>query len=124
MRKKVKKELKKHLSGLTLLFAILFLAAGVAGGFIGYKLLNKEGNTKIELSGEELVVINLGEEYKEEGFTFVIDDVDYSNDVNVNGNVDTDKEGTYIISYTLSKDDHEITLVRVVKVLGGGANGN
>ena len=81
MKKNVKKIIKKHLTGVTLFFGILFLVIGIALGFIVFKALNKEGNTKIELNGETIVTLNVGDYYEELGVTYVIDDKDYSSEV-------------------------------------------
>lgn len=124
MKKKVEKVVKKHLSKVAMFFVLLFLVVGVVLGFLGYNMLNGEGNTTIELKGEEVVVVSIGTTYKEEGFTFVIDDVDYSKEVIISGKVNTNEEGVYVITYSLSNDIHNISLTRVVKVVGGVANGN
>lgn len=124
VEKQIKKEVKKHLNGVALFLAILFLAIGAVLGFLGYKMLNKNGQTKIELTGEDVVIINLGEKYTEEGYTFIIDDINYNDSVLVEGKVDSYKKGTYLLTYTLKNEQYDIVLTRVVKVLGGGANGN
>ena len=123
MKKKVKKYLKKHLKGTTLIFGIIFLIVGLVAGFLVYNLTNKEGFTKIELNGENVVNLNLGEVYNEEGVTFVIDDVDYNGDVVISNKVDTSVAGTYVITYTLNKDGHNIVLTRVINVVGGVSDG-
>lgn len=123
MEKKVKKILKKHLTGVTLVFGIIFLVIGFAVGFLIYSLTNKEGFTKIELTGENVVNLNLGDNYQEAGFTFVIDDKDYTADVVVDNKLDTSVAGSYVITYKLEKDGHNIILTRVVNVKGGISNG-
>lgn len=124
MKKKVEKVVKKHLSKGAMFFILLFLVVGVVLGFLGYNMLNTKGNTTIELKGEEVVVVSVGTTYKEEGFTFIIDDVDYSKEVIISGKVNTNEEGVYVITYSLSNDIHNISLTRVVKVVGGVVNGN
>lgn len=123
MKKNVKKIIKKHLTGVTLFFGILFLVIGVVLGFIVFKALNKEGNTKIELNGETIVTLNVGDSYEELGVTYVIDDKDYSSEVVISGNVDTTVNGRYLLTYTLDKDEHVIVLTRVVNVIGGVSDG-
>lgn len=123
MKKKVKKILKKHLKGTVLIFAIIFLIIGMISGFLVYSLTNKEGFTKIELNGEHRVDLNVGQIYQEAGFTFVIDDKNYNDDVKVEGNLDINKEGTYVLTYTLDKDGHNIILTRIVNVIGGVSDG-
>ena len=123
VRKKVNKILKKQLTGVSLFFAVLFLIIGIVIGFYLYNINNKEGFSKIELNGNEIVNLKVGDNYNEEGFTMVIDDYDYADKVLVNGSVDTSKEGVYVITYTLNEDGHNIILTRVVNVAGGEADG-
>jgi hypothetical protein len=123
VRKKVDKILKKQLTGVSLFFAVLFLIIGIVIGFYLYNINNKEGFSKIELNGNGIVNLNVGDNYNEEGFTMVIDDYDYADKVLVNGSVDTSKEGVYVITYTLNEDGHNIILTRVVNVMGGEADG-
>lgn len=123
VRKKVNKILKKQLTGVSLFFAVLFLIIGIVIGFYLYNINNKEGFSKIELNGNGIVNLNVGDNYNEEGFTMVIDDYDYADMVLVNGSVDTSKEGVYVITYTLNEDGHNIILTRVVNVVGGEADG-
>ena len=123
VRKKVNKILKKQLTGVSLFFAVLFLIIGIVIGFYLYNINNKEGFSKIELNGNGIVNLKVGDNYNEEGFTMVIDDYDYTRKVLVNGSVDTSKEGVYVITYTLNEDGHNIILTRVVNVVGGEADG-
>ena len=123
VRKKVNKILKKQLTGVSLFFAVLFLIIGIVIGFYLYNINNKEGFSKIELNGNGIVNLKVGDNYNEEGFTMVIDDYDYARKVLVNGSVDTSKEGVYVITYTLNEDGHNIILTRVVNVVGGEADG-
>ena len=123
VRKKVDKILKKQLTGVSLFFAVLFLIIGIVIGFYLYNINNKEGFSKIELNGNGIVNLKVGDNYNEEGFTMVIDDYDYVDMVLVNGSVDTSKEGVYVITYTLNEDGHNIILTRVVNVMGGEADG-
>ena len=123
VRKKVNKILKKQLTGVSLFFAVLFLIIGIVIGFYLYNINNKEGFSKIELNGNGIVNLKVGDNYNEEGFTMVIDDYDYTRKVLVNGSVDTSKEGVYVITYTLNEDGHNIILTRIVNVMGGEADG-
>ena len=123
VRNKVNKILKKQLTGVSLFFAVLFLIIGIVIGFYLYNINNKEGFSKIELNGNGIVNLKVGDNYNEEGFTMVIDDYDYADMVLVNGSVDTSKEGVYVITYTLNEDGHNIILTRVVNVMGGEADG-
>lgn len=123
MNKKVKKVIKKQLTPITAFFGILFLVIGVIAGFFVYKTLNAPGETIIELKGEKVVYIDKGQLYNEDGYQFVIDGVDYNEYVVVTDNINYFEEGTYLITYQLQTDGHEIILTRVVNVLGGVSDG-
>ena len=125
MKKNVEKVLKKHLTGVSLFFALVFLVIGMIGGYVVYEITTVDEvlETKIELTGDEIININLGETYTELGYTFIINGEDYTEDVVVSGTVDTAKAGTYVINYYLENNLYNITLTRVVNVLGGVSNG-
>lgn len=56
----------------------------------------------ITLKGKQEVTINVGDEYKDEGCTAQDNyDGDLTNKVSITGEVDTKKEGTYTITYTV-----------------------
>lgn len=60
----------------------------------------KGGNVKLELIGDEEITISKGSTYTDQGVKAVYDDgSDASSEVKVNNEVDTTKEGTYIVSY-------------------------
>ena len=123
IKKNIKKEIKKHLTGITLFFAVLFLVIGAVLGFVGYSLLNSGSDeTLIELNGDEVINLEVGSKYKELGATFIIDGVDYENDVVIEGTVNTNKEGIYSVTYTLNNDCYQVVLKRIVNV-GGVSNG-
>lgn len=125
MEKEVKKVLKKHITGVSLFFALVFLVVGMIGGYVLYNITAEDevGETKIELLGNEVININLGETYTEPGYTFIINGEDYSESVHKDGVVDSSKVGTYLINYYLKNGNFNITLTRVVNVLGGESNG-
>lgn len=56
----------------------------------------------IKLNGKDKITLGVGEEYKEEGVSSVVDNADGKldiKDVTIKGNVDTSKVGSYEISY-------------------------
>lgn len=53
-----------------------------------------------ELNGNDYIKHNLNEEYHDLGFTLKKGNIDLSNEVVINSNVDPTKEGEYIITYT------------------------
>lgn len=123
MNKKVKNAIKKQLTPITALFGMLFLLIGIIAGYFIYKTLNKSGDTIIELEGENIIYIDKGKFYNEDGYKFIIDGVDYSKDVVVYDDINYLKSGKYLITYELNKDGHKVVLTRIVYVLGGALNG-
>ena len=93
------------------------------GNYMSLELPIDTNNTTIELNGSEVVSVNVGDTYQELGATFIIDGVDYKDDVIVEGSVKTDKAGTYVITYKLENELYNIVLKRIVTV-GGVSNGN
>ena len=80
----------------------------------------------ITLKGKNKVTVSKGEEFKDEGISKIIDDVDGSIDVSstiVKGSVNTNKVGTYTITYT-AKDrlDNSTTVKRTVEVIENLSN--
>lgn len=79
-----------------------------------------EGITFLILKGEMTMFLNVGDVYQEPGF-MVLDSVNVVNSemVQVTGNVDTSKPGTYKITYTLNKDNNnKLVVERTVIVMG------
>lgn len=105
------------------MFGVLFLIVGVIVGIIVYKTLNKPGETKIELDGENIIYIDKGESYNEDGYTFIINGRDYTEDVVVTSDLDKDTIGKYTITYKLEKDGNLVILTRVINVIGGVTDG-
>lgn len=99
-------------------FLIVFLTFIFCfGGVLCYLYFNVK--PEISLKGDKELVLNLGEEYKETGFKSTILDKDVSGDVEVVGNVDVNKVGTYEIKYSISsnllKNDNYV--VRKINVI-------
>lgn len=67
----------------------------------------------ITLKGEQTVTINLNDTYKDAGATATDDkDGDITNKIVITGKVDTKKEGTYIITYTVEDSSKNIAIVK------------
>lgn len=76
--------------------------------------------TYFKLKGDELVVVNLGEnEYKEEGVSAKLFGRDISKKVKITNNINYKKLGTYDIKYRLKINELNIdkTLIRKVKII-------
>lgn len=65
------------------------------------KVVDKEA-PKITLNGNPVVSVIIGKEYKENGASATDNkDGDVSSKIKISGNVDTSKEGTYVITYSV-----------------------
>ena len=74
---------------------------------------------EIHINGSHNIVLEIGEEYNEEGAVAYINDFGKKIDLNVNilGNVNTSKKGHYIISYIVNYDDKEFKKIRIINVV-------
>ena len=72
---------------------------------------------KIKLKGASHVTIKLNQDYKESGAVATVSGIDVSNDINVSGNVNTDKPGKYVVQYTIKKGLFTEKVTRVVEVV-------
>lgn len=67
---------------------------------------DKQGIPKITLKGNKIITINLNENYKEIGYkAFDTKDGDITNKVKIKNNVDSSKEGSYEIIYSVKNSD-------------------
>lgn len=106
----------KNTHGLTLFFVVLFLVLGAVGGYFGYTYLTKTDT--FELVGEKEITISVGETFTDEGFKAVAFGKDVSNKVEIDGQVDTSTEGTYVLTYTVNNLKYKgVKRCRVVNVV-------
>ena len=107
--KKIKKASRKikKLSAGVVAFALLLLAVGVVGGFIGTRYLCK--NDCFEIVGEDEIEWMLNEDYVDKGVKVIAFGKDDSDKVmietdlkrNADGSFYAEEEGTYYIKYTV-----------------------
>ena len=92
----------------------LIICLGI-GGSVFYFYVKPE----VKINGKDKIVLNLGDEYKEEGVEAFILKKDVSDDVVVKGNVDTSKVGTYKIEYLIANKfvKNKSSAVRYVAVV-------
>ena len=106
---------------LTVVLAVLFLLIGAAGGaFVCSRMTSGD---KLELAGERVVYLQVGQVYEEPGYEAVYFGKDAADKVVLSGDtVDTSKEGIYQIVYKvdgLFRDDFQ----RVRAVIVGNPQG-
>lgn len=82
-----------------------------------YKKIHSSKYASFKLNGEKEVTINYNDEYKEEYVTSLINQKENKN-VIINSNLNENKVGTYIISYTLGiSDNYKQRLYRKVNIV-------
>ncbi len=121
MKRKLKKTIKKTPKSILICF-ILFLVLGFLIGYVSILVLSK--NDKFEINGEKTITLNLNQEYKEEGAKAIAFGLDITDKIEIDSNLDTTKEGEYIIIYTVKSSFKykDIKRVRYVNVVNGGEN--
>ncbi len=103
----------------------LFIIGGILLGVIALVLIivlivnnNKNSKYTFELVGPSEINISLNDSYIDIGY--IARDKDNNNIANlvsVDGNVDTTKEGTYKVVFTLTLNNKEVSIERIVNVV-------
>ena len=100
---------------------MLFLVLGITTGYATSLLLTK--NDKFELIGEKNMILNLNETYNEQGASAISFGKNLGDKINIESNVDTSKEGEYVVIYTVKSLKYkDIKRVRYVTVKAGDVN--
>ncbi len=114
--KQIRKVVKK-LDRTTMVILCIFLILGAAVG-VGTSLFVMR-NDVFAINGETEITLNVGDEYVEGGAKAIAFGKDISEMVNIDGEVDTQNEGEYIIKYTVDNFRfRNYTLYKLVKVVG------
>jgi len=71
----------------------------------------------VNLLGKQVITIKLNEEYKDKGVKATYQGKDISKQVKIRGKVNSEKVGTYEISYKIKKGIFEVEKVRKVRVI-------
>ena len=116
--KKIVKKLDKTTIIILCLFLILGLAVGVGTSYFVMR------NDVFAINGETEIVLNVGDEYVEGGAKAIAFGKDISSFVQIDGQVDTENEGEYILKYTVDNFRfRNYVLYKLVKVVGEENNG-
>lgn len=102
-----------------LIFKIIIVLLIIIIFFVAYNLFNKKEEViKFELIGKNHEIIKLGDNYQELGFIATNNyDEDLTKYVEIENKVDTNQIGTYIVRYTLNKDNYNKELKRLISVV-------
>ena len=104
---------KKNILIFVISLAIMLLVASI----LLYFFLTRD-KLVFKLIGDEVLTVEVYEQYNEPGIKASIDKEDVSNNVIIDdSNVDINKVGTYEVIYKINYDDKELQLVRTVKVV-------
>ena len=98
---------------------IILIIVNIILGIVLFLSINKnnKASNQFTLEGEQEIIVGLGAKYKDPGFLALENDVNINDQVVVSGNVDTSKEGTYVLVYEVSINGKIKELKRVVKVV-------
>ena len=111
----IEKVIKKT-HGLTIFLSLLFLVIGAVGGWFGYSFISK--NDTFEVVGEKEITLTVGDTYTEQGCKAVAFGKDLTSNVKIQSDLDTSKEGTYFVVYTVETFKFKnIQKVRVINVV-------
>ena len=107
---------------IVILAVLLFVcAAATAGGFLHERKIKNQImqtiNRNFHLRGNDYVVVEYGNDYKDEGFTVELLKNQSPSDIKINNTVDVNTVGEYTITYTLKYKKQVKTLVRRVKIV-------
>ena len=70
----------------------------------------------LKLNGNDYISIIIGTKYEELGATAKYKDIDLTNKINIEGEVNINQIGTYTITYTINYEDIEKKITRIVEV--------
>ncbi len=82
---------------------------------------DNESRPTLTLIGNHVLVVNPGERYSEPGATATdTEDGDLTGQIQISGDVDEQKPGDYLLSYTVADSDNNLALgkTRIIRVLG------
>lgn len=115
LEKQVEVTIKK-VNPITLIVAVFCLLVGVLGGWFGYKAITK--NDTFELNGEKEITLNVGDAFVDEGAKIVAFGRDISQDVIIQGEVDTTKANEYVLTYTVNNFKYKgVKKIRIIRVV-------
>ena len=118
-RKNIEKQIKK-MNPITLILVALFLVVGLGAGLGTAFFITR--NDVFEINGKTEIRLSVGETYEELGAKAIAFGKDISSSVKIDGEVDTAKEGRYVIKYTVDNfrfKDYVLYKLVIVEPMGG-----
>lgn len=112
--------MKNKLHYLIIIITVILVTLGL----IYYFNLKTVENRIFMLNGSNEISFNIGDKWEDPGFIYQDDGKDLSNEVNVDSNVDINKVGNYVITYTVKVGFASNSLTRKVNVLNSNINSN
>lgn len=108
--------MKNKIFKYVLMILFLIVLNSYIFGYI-YKQEYKKMNNGFYLNGKDEVIVEYGDEYKEEGYVALINGKNYEENVSIENNIDENKLGEYKVKYKLSLIIMEKTIERKVKIV-------
>lgn len=109
---------KKHVFSKVEILSLIIIILMAVSCFGAYFLHTYIVEPNIKIKGDNEIVIEVKEKYKEPGVVALLEDKDISDQVKINGKIDNTKIGDYTLTYSVtnSKGRKEKKVTRVVKV--------
>lgn len=96
---KKNKKIKSKFSKMTKIVCLFLFVFSFLGGILTTYILTK--NDKFEIIGGTEIILNIGEEYVEQGAKIIAFGKDISSQVKIVGMVDTSVADDYVLEYTV-----------------------
>ena len=114
---KKKKKLKKKNVAILCIILILLVALVIVGIIILKKNNDVEKNLNIELIGDKEITLEYKSEYQDQGAKANFKDMDISNSIEVDNNLDLEHIGEYFYNYKIKYKDSIKETKRTIKVV-------
>lgn len=109
--------MKKEEKQIFIVKIIIGILTLITISLIIFQFTIEKNSTEFSINGKTKIILEVGEEYIEEGFYAKSNGKDISNKVKVKSNIDTKKIGQYIISYNLTIKYLNINKTLIRKVI-------
>ncbi len=111
--------MKRKLFYVVIFVMLLFVLGFVLFGGRGKNAIEESKcSPRVVLNGKEVIHLNLGSEYKEEGFKASCGNKDISKKVKITSNVNVNEAGNYELNYIVSYNGIKAITKRYVKITG------
>ena len=100
-----------------IVFICLLAVIAVTIGVVAFQALDFTNPIHMTLNGDQVILLEYGQEYQEPGATAVVSEEGLVVPVTVSGQVDSTRLGKYLLKYTAQNEGHTRTEYRYVHVI-------